>query len=206
MSLCILQNGVNVDKIVLASASPRRRQLLSQIGVDFEVVVSNIEEIMDEALEPSEVAVSLAGQKCNDVAAQVKQDCIVIGADTIVVKDNRLLGKPRNYGEAFEMLSYLNNDWHEVITGVYLYRTGNNSIIKDYEVTRVKMANNTEEFFKSYIATKEPFDKAGAYGIQGFGALIVERIEGCYFNVMGLPIYKLSNMLKEIGCNILLKS
>ncbi len=194
-----------MDKIVLASASPRRRQLLSQIGMNFEVVVSSIEEIMDDTLEPSEVAVSLAGQKCTDVAAQMKDDCIVIGADTIVVKDNRLLGKPRNAAEAFEMLSYLNNAWHEVITGVYLHRTGNNSIIKDYEVTRVKMANNPEEFLKSYIATKEPFDKAGAYGIQGFGSLIVEKIEGCYFNVMGLPIHKLSNMLKEMGYNILLK-
>lgn len=198
--------GVIVDKIVLASASPRRQQLLSQIGMDFEVVVSGIEEVMEDTLGPAQAAMSLAAQKCTGVALQMKKDCIVIGADTIVVKDNRLLGKPQDRDEALEMLSYLNGAWHEVITGMCLYRTGSGRTIKDYEVTRVKIAKNTPKFLEEYAATGEPLDKAGAYGIQGFGSLIVERVEGCYFNVMGLPLYKLSKMLQEIGYNIKLKN
>ncbi len=191
-----------MNKIILASASPRRQQLLSQIGLGFEVIPSAIEEIMDTAMEPSEVAVSLASQKCMDVAARIKGESIVIGADTIVVKDNRLLGKPKDGQEALEMLKYLNGQWHEVITGVCLCRTVDKKTISTYETTKVKIANKSDEFLKSYIATGEPFDKAGSYGIQGFGSLLVEKIEGCYFNVMGLPVYKLSCLLEKIGCRI----
>lgn len=175
---------------------------MTQIGLEFEIIPSAIEEIMDISLKPYEVAVSLASQKCLDVAAQIKNDSIVIGADTIVVKNNKLLGKPKDAQEAFEMLKYLNGDWHEVITGVCLHRTGIKKTISGYEITKVKIANNSDEFLKSYISTKEPFDKAGAYGIQGYGSLIVERIEGCFFNVMGLPVFKLSCLLKELGYTI----
>jgi len=188
--------------IILASASPRRQQLLKQIGIKFNVIPSTMDEVMNNALEPSQVAISLASQKCKDVVSQIQKDCIVIGADTIVVKDNQLLGKPKNEEDAFNMLKYLNGEWHEVVTGLCLYRTCDKKSICDYEATRVKIANNSDEFIKAYIGTKEPFDKAGAYGIQGYGSLIVEKIEGCYFNVMGLPIYKLSCMLDELGYSI----
>lgn len=192
-------NGEDVNEIILASASPRRQQLLKQIGIRYRVIPSTIDEIMNNTLEPSEAAISLASQKCNDVVLQIVSDCIVIAADTIVVKDNRLLGKPQNEQDAFDTLKFLNGEWHEVVTGLCIYRTSDKKSICDFETTRVKIANNSDEFIKAYIRTKEPFDKAGAYGIQGYGSLIVEKIEGCYFNVMGLPIYKLSCMLKELG-------
>ena len=159
---------------------------------------------MDNTLKPYQVAISLANQKSTDVVSQIQNDCIVIGADTIVVKDNKLLGKPKDEKDAFDMLRYLNGSWHEVITGLCLYRTSDKKSICDYETTRVKMANKSDEFIKAYIGTKEPLDKAGAYGIQGFGSLLVEKIDGCYFNVMGLPIYKLSCMLDELDYNITL--
>ncbi len=209
MSLCdsvkyLKNDGENVNDIILASASPRRQQLLKQIGVKFKVIPSTMDEVMDNTLKPYQVAISLANQKSTDVVSQIQNDCIVIGADTIVVKDNKLLGKPKDEKDAFDMLRYLNGSWHEVITGLCLYRTSDKKSICDYETTRVKMANKSDEFIKAYIGTKEPLDKAGAYGIQGFGSLLVEKIDGCYFNVMGLPIYKLSCMLDELDYNITL--
>ncbi|HEY5586568.1 MAG TPA: Maf family protein [Ruminiclostridium sp.] len=194
--------GENVKDIILASASPRRQQLLKQIGIKFTVIPSQLDEVMNTALEPCQVAISLARQKCMDVVSQIDSEGIVIAADTIVVKENKLLGKPKNDQEAFDMLKYLNGEWHEVLTGLCLFRTSDKKSICDYEATRVKIANNSDEFIKAYIGTKEPFDKAGAYGIQGYGSLIVEKIEGCYFNVMGLPIFKLSCMLKQLGYKI----
>lgn len=191
-----------MKKIILASASPRRQQLLNQIGIDFKVIPSAIEEIMNNELQPSQAAISLAVQKCNDVASGTEGDYIIIAADTIVVKDNKLLGKPKDESDAFVMLKSLNGQWHEVVTGLCLYSSGDNKTVTGYEVTRVKMADNPDEFLKSYINTKEPFDKAGAYGIQGYGSLIVEKIEGDYFNVMGLPVYRLSCLLKELNYEI----
>ncbi len=195
-------NGESMVKIILASASPRRQQLLAQMGLVFEVLPSNLEEVMEQGLQSHQVATALARQKCMDVAAQTSCDSIVIGADTIVVKEDKLLGKPKDEKEALEMLNSLNGQWHEVVTGVSLCRTYDMKTISEFEVTRVKLANKSQEFLKSYISTREPFDKAGAYGIQGFGSLLVEKLEGDYFNVMGLPIYRLSQMLEQLGYNI----
>ena len=192
--------------IILASASPRRQQLLTQIGLHFKVKPSNIEEVIDNTLEPSQVAMSLASQKCKDIVSQIEEDCIVIGADTIVVKDNKMLGKPKDEKDAFDMLTSLKGQWHQVVTGICLYRTSDKKSICDCEITKVKISDKSDEFIYEYISTKEPFDKAGAYGIQGYGSLLVEKIDGCYFNVMGLPIYKLSCMLDELGYKINLKS
>ncbi|WP_080065850.1 Maf family protein [Ruminiclostridium hungatei] len=189
-------------KFILASASPRRQQLLTQMGLVFEVSPSKVEEVMDWSLESHQVATALAKQKCIDIATQTRYNSIVIGADTIVVKEDRLLGKPKDEKEALEMLNSLNGQWHEVVTGVCLCRTDDMKTISEFEVTRVKIANKSQEFLKAYISTKEPFDKAGAYGIQGFGSLLVEKIEGDYFNVMGLPIYRLSRMLGQLGYDI----
>ncbi len=190
--------------IILASASPRRQQLLTQIGLNFKVKPSDIEEVIDNTLEPSQVAMSLASQKCRDIVCQIDDDCdcIVIGADTIVLKDNKMLGKPKDERDAFNMLTSLKGEWHQVVTGLCLYRTSDNKSVCDYEITKVKISDKSDEFINEYISTKEPFDKAGAYGIQGFGSLLVEKIDGCYFNVMGLPIYKLSCMLDELGYKI----
>ncbi len=192
--------------IILASASPRRQQLLTQIGLHFKVKPSYIEEVIDNTLEPTQVAMSLASQKCNDIVSQIEEDCIVIGADTIVVKDNKMLGKPKDEKDAFDMLTSLKGQWHQVVTGICLYRTSDKKSICDCEITKVKISDKSDEFINEYISTKEPFDKAGSYGIQGYGSLLVEKIDGCYFNVMGLPIYKLSCMLDELGYKINLKS
>ena len=179
---------------------------MSQMGLTFTVSPSNVDEIMDQNMESHEVAVSLARQKCTDIATQTKHDCFVIGADTIVVKDKKLLGKPASEQDALEMLKNLNGQWHEVVTGVCICRTRDMKILSCFETTKVKIAEKSEEFLKAYIATKEPFDKAGAYGIQGYGSLLVERIDGDYFNVMGLPIYRLSCMLEELGYSINLRN
>ncbi len=192
-----------MKEIILASASPRRQQLLNQIGIKFDVIPSSIEEVMDKRLEPHKVAMSLASQKCEDIASKIDRDCIIIAADTIVVKDGNLLGKPKDELEAFNMLKSLNNGWHEVVTGLCLYNSSGKKYMRDYEVTKVKMALNSDDFIKAYIRTGEPFDKAGAYGIQGYGSLIVEKIDGDYFNVMGLPVFRLSCMLREFGLKLL---
>jgi len=195
-----------MEKIILASASPRRQQLLAQMGLTFTVSPSNVDEVIDQNMESHEMAVSLARQKCTDIATQTKYDCFVIGADTIVLKDDKLLGKPTSEQDALEMLKNLNGQWHEVVTGVCICRTRDMKFLSGFEVTKVKIAEKSEEFLKAYIATKEPFDKAGAYGIQGYGALLVEKIDGDYFNVMGLPIYRLSCMLEDLGYSINLKN
>lgn len=179
---------------------------MTQMGLTFTVSPSNVDEIMDQNMESHEVAVSLAIQKCTDIATQTQYNCFVIGADTIVVKDNKLLGKPSSEQDAMEMLKNLNGQWHEVVTGVCICRTRDMKILTGFETTKVKIAEKSEEFLKAYIATKEPFDKAGAYGIQGYGSLLVEKIDGDYFNVMGLPIYRVSCMLEELGYSINLRN
>lgn len=173
--------------------------MLSQIGINFEVVKSDIEEVIDHHINPEQVAMELSRQKCMDVVSKIEGDSIVVAADTIVIKDAKILGKPRDEKDAQDMLNMLNGQWHEVITGICLYKTSASKAILDYELTKVKMAEKSDDFIKWYIGTREPFDKAGAYGIQGFGSMLVERIEGCFFNVMGLPINKLCTKLDELG-------
>jgi septum formation protein len=131
-----------------------------------------------------------------DIASKYSKD-LVIGADTIVVLDNKILGKPNNKEEAFKMLSSLSNREHQVITGISIINLDNNKKIIDYVVSNVKFKNLTEQDIKDYISTNEYKDKAGAYGIQGYGALLVEEIRGDYFNIVGLPISKLGDILKN---------
>ncbi len=187
-----------MKKVILASASPRRSELLRQIGIDFEVIPSNIEENIEQGMSPESIVQDLAYDKALSVAKGLKGASIVIGADTIVVKDG-ILGKPVNEEEAFAMLKSLQGGWHEVITGVALISPLENRYLKGYEKTNVKMRSLNDREIMSYIKTGEPMDKAGAYGIQGMGALLVERIDGCYFNVVGLPLQKLSAMFEEFG-------
>jgi septum formation protein len=189
-------------RVVLASASPRRLELLKQIGLSFEVMPSNIAEEIPDFLSPEDAVKNLAHQKALDVARKVGGGCLVIGADTVVVKD-AILGKPKDDAHALDMLRALQGGWHDVITGVALISTSNMTSITGYEKTRVKVRELTDEMIMTYIKTGEPADKAGAYGIQGIGALIVEGIEGCYFNVVGLPLHKLSLMLEDYGIRLL---
>jgi len=198
---------VIMKRIVLASASPRRAELLKQIKLDFEVIPSNANEEINTNMNPEEVVQQLAYKKAFDIAdklnvARKGNNTIVIGADTIVVKDG-IMGKPKNDAHAFEMLKSLQGEWHEVLTGIAVVNAQDMKWVKDYERTRVKFRNLSDDIINSYIKTGEPKDKAGAYGVQGIGALLVERIEGCYFNVVVLPLVKLANLLKAFDVRIL---
>ncbi len=194
-------------KLVLASASPRRIELLKLIGLDFDIMPANINENSDNFFEAGKYAIEMSRRKAVSVAEEIRTkvsgDTMVLGADTIVVTDDLILGKPADSTDAEHMLKLLENRWHEVITGITLVKTSNLEIISDKEVTRVKFSAFPKGFLDRYITSGEPFDKAGSYGIQGLGSLIVERIEGCYFNVMGLPLLKLSRMLERQGIEVL---
>lgn len=189
-------------EIVLASASPRRCELLKQIGLSFTVMPANINEDISCGQEPTAMVEKLSRDKAFHVANELQHDCIVIGADTIVVKDE-ILGKPTDELDARNMLERLQGDWHEVITGITVVAVPEKTSTTTFERTRVKMKPLDASEIETYIATGEPMDKAGAYGIQGMGALLVDRIEGCYFNVVGLPLVRLSEILKDYGCRLL---
>jgi septum formation protein len=189
-------------KLILASASPRRRELLTQVGVSFVIEVSDVEEVLDDTLSPELQVQSLALQKAQAVAAQHK-DGLVLGADTVVVDAGSLLGKPQNTEEAAEMLRSLSGKWHQVMTAVALVDANDTKHEwTSVEITNVKFRDLTEDDIAAYVATGESMDKAGAYGIQGYGALLVERIEGCYNNVVGLPLQLVAKGLRKWGINL----
>ena len=189
-------------KLILASASPRRRELLTQVGVSFVIEVSDVEEVLDDTLSPELQVQSLALQKAQAVAAQHK-DGLVLGADTVVVDAGSLLGKPQNIEEAAEMLRSLSGKWHQVMTAVALVDANDTKHEwTSVEITNVKFRDLTEDDIAAYVATGESMDKAGAYGIQGYGALLVERIEGCYNNVVGLPLQLVAKGLRNWGINL----
>lgn len=188
--------------LILASASPRRRELLTQVGVRFEVEVSEVEEVMD-ASQPLQVQLaSLALEKAQAVAVN-HTNGIVLGADTVVVDNGKILGKPRTQAEAKEMLKNLSGKWHQVMTAVALVdASGTKDAWTSVEITNVKFRDLTENDIAAYVATGESMDKAGAYGIQGYGALLVERIEGCYANVVGLPLQRVAQGLRIWGIDL----
>ena len=189
-------------KLILASASPRRHELLTQVGVSFVIEVSDVEEVLDDTLSPELQVQSLALQKAQAVAAQHK-DGLVLGADTVVVDAGSLLGKPQNTEEAAEMLRSLSGKWHQVMTAVALVDANDTKHEwTSVEITNVKFRDLTEDDIAAYVATGESMDKAGAYGIQGYGALLVERIEGCYNNVVGLPLQLVAKGLRNWGINL----
>lgn len=180
-------------RIILASGSPRRIELLNQFNIEFEVVPSKIEEVTRSYESPVQTVMALAFEKANDVA-NMYPDAVTIASDTIVYKDV-IFGKPNSRADAKAMLSALNGEGHDVYTGIAIVYKNMNISVVDYEKTRVTFNNLTEEQIEKYLDTNEPLDKAGAYGIQGIGALLVKKIEGDYFNVMGLPLSKLSQLL-----------
>lgn len=185
-----------MKKIILASGSPRRKEILKNLDIDFSVLKSNIEEEIYNYIDPIDMVLSLAYLKADDIVNQVKKG-IIISADTIVVIDGEILGKPKDKLDAFNMLKKLNGRKHKVITGVCLIDVEDNSRVVDYEETIVEFRKIDDSIINSYIDTGEPMDKAGSYGIQGYGALLVKEINGCYQNVVGLPISKLGLLLKE---------
>lgn len=188
--------------IILASASPRRAELLNQLGLDFQVIPSDVSEVIPEkSTAPQELVTKLALHKASDVACKVERG-LVIGADTLVVLEDIIFGKPSGPAEAVKMLSILSGKYHSVYTGIAMVQVPSGRTEAGYSETKVKFRSLAEEEIQSYVATGEPLDKAGAYGIQGKGGVLVERIEGCYFNVVGLPLSKLAEMLQKFGISI----
>lgn len=191
--------GCDILKVILASASERRKELLSRIVSDFEVRVSDFDEDSVQVNNDIETYVkSLSQGKAKSVAASCSENSIIIGADTIVVIDNKVLGKPKDKNDAFRMLKALSNNVHRVYSGVTVINNKTKVMKSECLYTEVYFSELSDEEIWKYIDTEECLDKAGAYGIQGFGGIFVKRINGCYYNVVGLPLNLLNKMIKEI--------
>ena len=185
-------------RIVLASASPRRKELLGMMGItDFDVIPARGEEKIPAGAAPEEIVRALAGAKAREVAAGCGSDDVIIAADTIVFMDGAVYGKPRSETEAFEMLRSLSGSEHRVYTSVCVMRGGEELCEAEESLVRFRGLSDGE--IRAYIATGEPMDKAGAYGIQGRACVFVSRIEGDYYNIVGLPVCRLGEMLKKLG-------
>ena len=187
--------------VILASQSPRRRQLLGQMGFSFTVRPARGEELPHPELTPAQLVEELARQKALEVSAEAEADDVVVAADTVVAIDGKVLGKPHDKVHAAQMLSALSGREHTVYTGVAVKR--GETLLVEHEATQVRFRPLTEREIDLYIQTGEPMDKAGSYGIQGYGALLVEGIRGDYFNVVGLPICRLGRMLAQVGEDVL---
>ena len=191
--------GCDILKFILASASDRRKELLSRIVKDFEVRVSDFDEESVQVNDDIEKYVKMLSEgKAKSVALNYGSDSIIIGADTIVVIDNKVLGKPKDKNDAFRMLKSLSNNVHRVYSGVTVINNSTKVIKSECLYTEVYFSELSDEEIWKYIETEECLDKAGAYGIQGFGGVFVKRINGCYYNVVGLPLNLLNKMIKEI--------
>ena len=191
-----------MSKIVLASASPRRHELLGSIGItEFDISIPEVEDSFPAGLTPQQVVEHISREKAAAAAKLCTDDEIVITADTMVFLDHERLGKPRDEADALRMLTALQGRHHTVCTGVTVRR--GTQIITEAETTRVYFRSATKEELRAYIATGEPMDKAGSYGVQGKGALLVEKLDGDFFNVMGLPVLRLSRMLAHFGVKLL---
>jgi septum formation protein len=187
-------------QIILASASPRRQELLRQVGLSFVVEPSHVNEQVSEPMAPEKLVEHLALIKAREVAAR-HPESIVLGADTIVVVDGQVLGKPADRSEAIAMLERLADREHLVMTGVALVQNGREVV--SHEETAVRFGPLTREQIAAYVDTGEPMDKAGAYGIQGRAAALIHSIRGDYYNVVGLPLYRTIQMLAQFGVTVL---
>lgn len=194
--------GFKMEPIILASASPRRAEILNQLGLKFQVVPSDISEVIPKvSASPENLVTELALHKASDVAGKLEQG-LVIGADTLVVLGDIIFGKPSNPDEAVKILGALNGKTHSVYTGIAMIQVSTGRTEIGYSETKVKFRKASQEEIQSYVATGEPLDKAGAYGIQGKGGVLVEGIEGCYFNVVGLPVSKTTEMLGKFQVSV----
>ena len=191
-----------MKEVILASASPRRKELLEKIGLRFKVEPSNYEEDIPSELEPHELAQKISLEKAKVVASK-HQNVIVIAADTFIVFGGQILGKPHTEKEARKMLEAISGKSHSVITGFSIIDTDKNKTLSKSVETKIYIRKLTLAEIDAYVKSKEPLDKAGAYAIQGLGAVFVEKIEGDYFNVIGLPLSALTEALKEFGINIM---
>ena len=185
------------DEIILASSSPRRSFLLGLVRIKHKVVVPRVREEDHAHEDPVKHVLRLAGLKAHSARGRVKRG-IILGADTIVVMEGDILGKPRNKRDAKRMLRRLSGQWHTVYTGLAVVDAANGMETMGYERSLVKIRKMTDVEIDAYIATGEPMDKAGSYGIQGYGAAIVEKVRGCYFNVVGLPLVKLLYLVRAL--------
>jgi MAF protein len=188
--------------LVLASSSPRRYELLRKITPNFIQIPSEFDETqVENKADIIDYVINIAKGKAIEVAGRTK-DSIVIGCDTIVELDGIVIGKPKDRQEAFNVLKSLSGRKHSVFTGMFLINTKTKETMADFEKSDVTFSKLTDEEINWYIRTGEPLDKAGSYGIQGYGSLFIDRIEGCYFNIVGLPVNKLYKMLKLMGVNL----
>lgn len=197
--------GVFMYQIVLASGSPRRKEILSQVGISFVVNVSNIEEITSQTT-PENIVMELSKRKAYDVAKRYTENTIIIGSDTIVAYQDQILGKPKDEGHAKEMLELLSGKTHEVFTGVTVIRKNESGEVSEqtfYEVSKVSFSGLTQEDIMDYITSKEPMDKAGAYAVQGRFAVHITRIEGDYYTIVGLPVARLYQEVKQLGFDLI---
>lgn len=186
-------------KYILASASERRQELLHRIINDFDIIISKFDEdSVKIGTDIEEYVIELAEGKATDVIKNISEDAVVIAADTIVTLDSKILGKPKDENHAFEMLKLLSGKTHRVYSAVVVINTKNKKVEKQCLYTEVKFSEITDEEIKQYIETREPLDKAGSYGIQGYGGIFVEKINGCYYNVVGLPLNILNKMIKNV--------
>lgn len=192
-----------MKKVILASASPRRSELLSTlIGPNFEIIVSSYDEKEVEDLAPAELVMHHSREKAIDVAGKLNEG-IIISADTVVVYDGTILGKPDDKDDARRMLKALSGQQIQVISGITVMDIASGSAVTEHESTDIWMRQISDSLISKYISTGETEGKAGAFAIQGKGAILVQRIEGDFFNVVGLPLYRLSKMLDKFGINVL---
>jgi len=189
--------------VVLASASARRQELLKRLVEEYQVIVSDFDESSVQFNNDCRSYVmELARGKALSVARGLNSASLVIGCDTIVAYGGSVLGKPLDREDAFSMLKMLSGKKHQVYSGIALVNRSSGQVMSDYVMTEVKFDQLSDDEIRGYIATGEPMDKAGAYGIQGHGGVFVEEIHGCYYNVVGLPLNKLKNMIKGMGVNL----
>jgi len=188
------------EKLMLASKSPRRAEILRAVGWEFEAVAADIDETRFASEDALSYVARLARAKAEAVAGNLN-DCLVLGADTVVLVDSKILGQPRHDADARRMLQLLNGRWHDVLTGVALVRSGPlPQALVEHETTRVRFAEISADEIDWYVSSGEPMEKAGGYAIQGRAALFIEEIQGDYFNVVGLPIRLVYKMSRRISC------
>jgi len=189
-------------KLILASSSPRRAEILRQAGIAFEICAAEIDETVLPGETALEMVARLAEAKARAITAQMDagiRECIIVGADTTVELDGEILGKPRDSAHAREMLARLRGRTHHVLTGIFLLRLPGNATRAAVEKSAVTFAPLSETEIDAYVASGEPLGKAGAYAIQGLAGRYIPKIEGCYFNVVGLPLARLYTLLRELG-------
>ncbi|MCK4667729.1 septum formation inhibitor Maf [Candidatus Dependentiae bacterium] len=188
-------------KLILASSSPRRKKILTDLGLQFEVIPPEISEEVKPNESPKDFAIRCSTDKAKEVAK--KHNGIIISADTIVVLENKIIGKPKDKDDAVQILKSLSGKKHQVITGITLFDSESQKLISDFVQTDVWITKLNDDDIEKYINTFEPSDKAGAYAAQGKGAVLVERVDGDFFNVVGLPVFKLYKLLKEFNIDLL---